>query len=171
MSMVIGVLPNVSLYFDGWLLALTLVVMCAAALTATSIVRRKLRRTAFFGSAVVLLGVVVASQSLLATPRSWEVLHAAYESSPLDIKSARQQDIAAVWLSFHEDIRLLDWYRLAHRWGVCHELWVQSGCTYAPLEREAMGIARELLTDIARGGQPVTPADRLRRPLNSNVRP
>ena len=151
MSMVIGVLPNVSLYFDGWLLALALLFMCAAALIVIS-VRRNSRHTAFFVSALVVLGVAVASQSLLAAPRSWEVLHAAYEASPRGLKPARQQDIAAVWLSVHESIRLLDWYLLAHRWGICHELWAQSGCTHAPPEREATGIARELITQIARGG-------------------
>ena len=152
MSMVLGVLPNVSLYIDGWLLVLALLVMCTAALAGISIVRRKARHTAAFGSALVVLGLAVASQSLLAAPRSWEVMHAAYESSPLDLKPVRQQDIAAVWLNFHQEIRLLDWYLLAHRWGVCHELWAQSGCTYSPPEREAMGIARELITQIARGG-------------------
>ena len=106
---------------------------------------------AFLGSALVVLGVAVVSRSLLATPRSWEVLHAAYEASPRDLKLTRRQDIAAVWLSFHENIRLLDWYLLAHRWGICHELWTQSGCTQTPPEREATGIARALITQIARG--------------------
>jgi hypothetical protein len=152
MSMVIGVLPNVALYFDGWLLALALPVMCAAALTAVSVLRRRPGATALFGSAFVVLGVILASGSLLATPATWQVLHAAYEASPPGLKPARQQQIARTWVTLHGNIRLLDWYLLASWWGNCHELWPRSGCTHAPRQREAMGIARELITQIARGG-------------------
>ncbi|MGB0134298.1 hypothetical protein [Dokdonella sp.] len=87
--------------------------------------------------------------SLLASPASWQAMLAASRTGPPEVVAERARDVGAYWHRSHNQILIKDWYFLAGRWGVCHELWAQSACTRAPVEREAVGIAREMLADLA----------------------
>jgi hypothetical protein len=113
--------------------------------------RRRTGRAAAFGLGAIAFPVAFAATSLLATPAAWQVLHAAYRDAPPEKQRVFGQDIAANWLPFHEGMVLGDYYLLMRKWGVCHELWPQAACVRASSEREAEGIAREILADIARG--------------------
>ncbi|MES2832990.1 MAG: hypothetical protein V4695_13495 [Pseudomonadota bacterium] len=146
----VGVLPNVSFLISLWPLVLALATSVCFFSSIFYLLKQRLRVSASLCIASILLAIVFVANSLLVTPPSWQVMLAAYQNTPPPLRLVRQQDIAKSWL-FAENILVLDWYLISRRWGVCHELWPQNGCAHAPAKREAQGIARELLTDVARG--------------------
>jgi hypothetical protein len=145
------VLPGISVFLTlpqvvGLLFSAVLIGFCFSAAA-----RHRTGRAAAFGLGAIALLVALAATSLLATPAAWQVLHAAYRDASPEKQHMIGQDIAAKWLPFHEGMVLGDYFLLTRKWGVCHELWLQAACVRASSEREAEGIAREILTDIARG--------------------
>jgi hypothetical protein len=134
--------------------------------------RRRTRRAAALGLSAFVLLFAFGATSLLSRPAAWQVLHAAYRDAPPERQRQMVHDIAAKWSILREGMVLGDYYLLTRKWGICHELWPQATCTTVSSEREAMGIARELLTEIARGSSSVrTPVSSTTRlsPLVSNV--
>jgi len=90
-------------------------------------------------------------RTVLAEPQSWAVMLAAVSNADPALSQARAEDLRPYWDTHQDEILLKDWLMLANRWGVCHELWQQTDCIVAPGPREPLGIAREILGDIARG--------------------
>lgn len=152
MSAVVGVLPSVALFLNGWIFASLVLSLFCLAIAVVKLIRGRFVAAAAVGLLFVAFATVFTASSLLAPSSSWQVMYAVYDVSPPNLKIERRNDIAERWLHFHEEIRLLDWYLLARKWGVCHELWEQRSCTKVPPNREAEGIARELLTKVASGG-------------------
>jgi hypothetical protein len=89
---------------------------------------------------------VLIPNSLLATPTTWQVMFAAYVAAPPGRSAEFSRDIQRHWSRGARGVLVRDWYFMAHRWGVCHELWSESACVQSSAEREAIGIARELLS-------------------------
>ncbi len=153
MSLTLNIAYSFSLLLKGWTLVLALfVVACAIVLLVLTI--RGLRKPALVFATVLALSIgVLVPNALLATPATWQTMYAAYVAAPPERSVEYAGGIHEYWSTAARGVLVRDWYYLAHRWGVCHELWAESDCILAPSQREAMGIARDLLTDVAESGR------------------
>jgi hypothetical protein len=152
MSGVIGISSDVSLFINEMLFALVVGTLLCSLAAIFSAVKLRLRLSAMFALISAISLITFLTNSLLASPYSWQAMYASYKVAPPPEKARRANDITRYWMISREQILLADWYLLSRRWGVCHELWSQLDCVHAPAEREPMGIVRELLTGVARGG-------------------
>jgi hypothetical protein len=144
-------LPRVSFFLNWWLVALGSLACVCVVLALEAFLRQRYRQAVLYVGASFLVGAVFAANSVLASPSSWQAMYAAFRASPPSEASARAHDIAKHWSRVHDGILVRDWYLLSRGWGVCHELWRQTGCVPAPLQREPMGVARALLSEVANG--------------------
>lgn len=152
MSISVVVLPNISFLFGGKAL-LVLLVSALGFLASTSMLLIR-RRRAWAMATTGFAGLVASAflASYVVPSNVWPAILSAYQAAPPSERAARGRQLAASWDAFNEELHAHKWLMLALDWGVCHELWHQSDCTPAPANREAQGIAREILTQVARGG-------------------
>lgn len=151
MSLVVGVLPNTSFLMGGGVL---LVVLASAAGLTVSVAALVWRRRAEWALSAILfiaLASAALAYSYVVPSAVWGAILSSYLASPPAEREARRQQLAEHWNSSHEDIQAHRWLLLSRRWGVCHELWPQKDCAVAPYPREAQGIARGRLTEVANG--------------------
>jgi hypothetical protein len=149
MSLVINIAHNVSLLLEGWTLTLALFVLVGAIVLLVVILRGRRKAAVSIALGVALSLSVLIPNSLLATPRTWQAMVAAYVDAPPGRSAEFSRDIQRHWSRGARGVLVRDWYFMARRWGVCHELWRESDCVQSSAGREAMGIARELLSDVA----------------------
>lgn len=135
-----------------WSLGLA-VIAGVALLVAVASFLKGAPRILLWSSLAGLFGfAVVAASSVVVPSTVWPtILVAARTGSPTEV-AARRRELAGAWDAFHGEMLVTDWLVLSRSWGVCHELWPQTGCTRAPGNREAQGIARDLLGEQAHGG-------------------
>ena len=152
MTLVVNFAHDFSLLLSGWTLLLALcIVACAMALLVV-IAKGRFRPAAMLALALVLSIGILIPNSLLATPATWQTMYAAYVAAPPERSNEYAGDIHEYWSTTARDVLVRDWYFMAHRWGICHELWSESDCVRAPSQREPMGMARDLLTEVAQSG-------------------
>ncbi len=148
--MSIPLIPGGAYLFFGSFVEVFLGLLCLLLLVAAGVA---FRRSKYFGSFLLSVAVFATLSLVAATLQApshvWPSVLAAYQQSPVEAKPSRQAELASIWKG-RGHLSLVGWWRLSAKWGHCHELWPQRGCTIAPGVREAQGIARELLQDATR---------------------
>ena len=144
-------ISSVSLFLTGYSVTLLLAALAFIGMAVACAFKTKVGAAAALGLAAVVGSAMFLANSLLASPSSWQVIYAAVKANEPAKVVERANDIKNHWIRVHDGILVKDWYFLATRWGVCHELWPQSSCTRVPAAREPMGVARELLGQLANG--------------------
>ncbi len=142
---------GISFLLNGLTVAISFGAFTLLTLSCVLPARRRVASASLFALSAIVAVVFVAANSVLAAPATWQVTYAAIKDAPPEQAVERSKDIKTHWVRVHDEILVRDWYALARRWGVCHELWPQDNCTHVPAEREAMGIARERLSQVANG--------------------
>ena len=103
--------------------------------------RSKLLSSGVILSAVILFGAW-ATVTLKAPAEVWPSVLAAYRASSAE---SRHSDLASIWQGRSGHLSYWGWVRVSKKWGFCHGLWLQSGCTPAPGPLDSQGIARDHL--------------------------
>ena len=108
------------------------------------------RRCSLFvlGCAFVLCSAV-GINGLMAPPRVWPVMLAAYNTSQVQARPDLRRELDGAWVGMRGHLSVLGWAYVSAKWGFCHEMWPQVGCIVAPGERMPQGIAREELQLVA----------------------
>lgn len=153
MTLAVNIAHDFSLLLSGWTLALAMCIVACGMALLVLIVKVRLKPAANLALALVVSIGVLIPNSLLATPATWQAMLAAYVAAPPERSAEFADDIREYWSATARGVLVRDWYFIAHRWSVCHELWSESGCVHAPIQREPMGIARDVLTDVAQSGR------------------
>ena len=153
MSFVLNIAHNFSLLLEGWTLILSLLVLGGAIVLLFLITKGKRKPAVFLATALALSIALLIPNALLASEATWQAMYAAYVAAPPARSAGCARDIREYWSRNARGVLMRDWYFVAHRWGVCHELWNESGCVSATGPRESMGIARELLSNVAESGR------------------
>ena len=141
---------NFHLLIDAYSLGIGAIALSFFGTSMWKATRKRAAAATACGITFTVLLMAFFAYSVLASPSVWPVILAAYVKAPPEQQIVRKQEIADSWLVFEEQIRVFDWYFMAQRWNVCHELWQQRDCTKTSPHREAQGVARELLTEIAK---------------------
>ena len=153
MTLVVNIAHDFSLLLSGWTLLLALcIVACAMALLVV-IIKGRSKPAAMLALALVISIGILIPNSLLAPPATWQTMYAAYVAASPERSNAYAGDIHEYWSTTARGVLVRDWYFIAHRWSICHELWSESDCVRAPGRREPMGMARDLLTEVAQSGR------------------
>lgn len=143
--MVLG-FPHVLLHFD--LIGIGLMLAMACCLIAVFVHSLRGRTFAMVASACAMpmLAVVLLYRGVSAPETAWPIMLGAIESAAVTERTRRVNDLRAHWNE--RTMRAVDWYRLARRWQVCHELWVEASCLRPAVSESASGLARERLDEI-----------------------
>jgi hypothetical protein len=129
------------------LLSLVAVAGIPVGILAAALGRAKVAAAAACGA--MFLIALVLLLAVTVSPRIWQIVHGVYLTSSPARQAVLAADLRQHWDRTFEEMRAVDWYFMAHRWDVCHELWPQLSCTHAPVSEEAEGIVREVLSQIA----------------------
>lgn len=138
--------------FNGLHLALDLMglgLLLAAVACLAAVVWLIVKRRSHASPAValfVVLTLVLLYRGTMAPARSWPIMLASIEATTGADRLERVEDFKQHWQ--HREMRLVDWYFVARRWGVCHQLWSESACSKPTSPFEAEGVAREILDEL-----------------------
>jgi hypothetical protein len=95
----------------------------------------------------LMLSVVQVYHGKMVPDAAWVVMLGAIENAPVSERARRIYDLRAHWQA--RSMRAVDWYVLSRKWNVCHDLWAERSCFRPAASEEAVGIARELLNEMA----------------------
>jgi hypothetical protein len=101
------------------------------------------------GLAVVVAALCMVQfyRGAMVTDSAWVVMLGAIENTSGAERDRRVSDLRANWRV--QTMRALDWYFVSKKWNVCHSLWPQKDCVTPVASEQAVGVAREILDDIA----------------------
>jgi len=150
-------LPNgIYFFISTWIqVSLAAFFVMLALMTVVLWLKRRVRATLVSSTIVLMLGLATAVVTARAPPRAWTTLLSAYESPTTgSLSEVKLTDLQRIWVGTRGHLSLIGWWRISHKWGVCHEMWAQDDCSRASGHRDAQGIAREMLQE-ATGRKPV----------------
>ena len=135
------------LHFDLIGIGLLLTIVCCFFGLLVYSVRGKPSVMIVLACSILVLSVVQIHRGTMVPDDAWLVMFGAIETASGPERAERVNDLRSHWQA--QTMRAVDWYRLARKWNVCHELWVQEACTRPAVSEPGVGIARERLDTIA----------------------
>jgi hypothetical protein len=133
--------------FDLFGIGLLLGMVALLVLAVCKFARRRRATALWAATAFLLLGLMQTYRGVVAPERAWPTILAAIQETSGAQREQRVVQLQQVWQ--HGTVRAVDWYALSKSWDVCHELWTQQHCRQPVGQREAVGIAREVLEELA----------------------
>lgn len=135
------------IYFDLTGLGILLeIVCCFVGLIVHSLRGKRLVMMALT-SVMPVLSVTQVYRGKMVPDAAWVVMLGAIGTAPGRERARRIIDLRAHWQA--RTMRAIDWYWLSRKWNVCHDLWVEPSCVRPAASEEGVGVARELLDEMA----------------------
>ena len=118
--------------------------------------RRRYRSAIGFAVIAASLATVQTYRGAMVTDSAWLAMLGAIESTTGAERDLRVSELRSRWQA--QTMRAIDWYVLSKEWNVCHLLWPQSSCVTPVASEQAVGVAREVLDQLAKSHAGATPS-------------
>jgi hypothetical protein len=135
------------LYFDFLGVAILMAAVACLALLAFLAHKRSFFAAGAMACVLLALCAVQFYRGAMVPESAWVVMLGAIEKTTGSERSRLVTDLRSHWQA--RTMRAFDWYRLSKKWNVCHSMWHQVDCVSPIASEQGVGIARDILNDIA----------------------